>query len=287
MSNPYLHVLATPRYGILGAALLAYVGGRVVLAAAAAAYAKYLNKAYNTEGALKLEAAVAEVDKAIKQDLLPDGWRQAGISGNAWKAPASEGDALVKSAYWMALASRVLQDPELAKRAQKILLSVKNTQYSNRKQADILSVLGRAGKIVDDAGRIPAPALNAGELRADVKGIVGPGSVFSSLAKQPLVEAAQARRIDPSGAAKETWDSTSPDALAENAAEGAAKGAKGMAKSFLPDWMMGNDGKLKPWILPTTAVVTVGGFILASQRRRQDLMTMAFLARGGKGEGVA
>lgn len=282
MSNPYLHVLATPRYGVLGAALLAYVGGRVVLAAAAAVHAEYLNKAYNTEGALKLEAAVAEVDKAMKQDLLPDGWRQAGISGNAWKAPASEGDALVKSAYWMALASRALQDPELAKRAQKILLSVKNTQYSNRKQADILSVLGRAGKIVEEAGRIPAPALNAGELRAEVKGLVGPGSVFSSLAKQPLVEAAQARRIDPSGAATEAWDATSPAAVVKDAAEG----AKGVVNGIWPDWMLGQDGKLKPWILPTAAVLTVGGFILASQRRRQDLMTMAFLARGGKGEGV-
>jgi hypothetical protein len=282
MSNPYLHVLATPRYGVLGAALLAYVGGRVVLAAAAAVHAEYLNKAYNTEGALKLEAAVAEVDKAMKQDLLPDGWRQAGISGNAWKAPASEGDALVKSAYWMALASRALQDPELAKRAQKILLSVKNTQYRNRKQADILSVLGRSGKIVEEASRIPAPAINAGELRAEVKGLVGPGSVFSILAKQPLVEAAQARRIDPSGASTEVWDATSPAAVVKEASDG----AKGVVNGIWPDWMLGQDGKLKPWILPTAAVLTVGGFILASQRRRQDLMTMAFLARGGKGEGV-
>lgn len=286
MSNPYLQVLATPRYGVLGVALLAYVGGRIVLSASAGAYAEYLNKAYNTEGALKLEAAATEVGKAEKQAALSGGWRQAGIPGNAWKAPASVGDAFVKSAYWMALASRALQDPELAKRARKILLSVKNTQYSNRNQGAILSALGVADRFVGKAGRIPAPALNAGELRAEVKGIVGPGSVFSSLAKQPLVEAAQAHRINPSGAAKEAWDDTSPAALAEGVAEGAAKGAKGMAERFLPDWMLGDDGKLKPWILPTAAVVTVGGFIMSSQRRRQDLMTMAFLARGGKGEGV-
>lgn len=293
---------ASASYGVLpavvGLGMVTYAAGRLVLSAVAGAYQEVLNRAYNVDNALELELAVKEIEAAKAGMSLPS-VSAANVPGKAVNVPVTLGDAKVKGAYWAALAARLAPGLGIEKIAEDELRSLSGSDYNIRDPRAVSdrlrAVEGQILRAATPAGRQPDPRVKA------IVGPVEPGktAILQLLSGQQNIQDAQARVTSPSDAAREMMTKTAPGTLVdaatqsveekvreatqsveEKARETALQAAREWRKSKLPGFILDEQGDVEKWVLPTVGVTVVGAFLLARQRRRQELAMVASIARG-------
>lgn len=286
--GPALSQGAAPAsYGVVGLGLVTYAAGRLALSAAAGVYQEVLNRAYSVDNALQLDLAVREIEAAKAGMSLPS-VPAASVPAKAFNVPVTLGDAKVKGAYWAALAARLAPGLGIEKAAESELLSLSGSDYKIRDPGAISdrlrAVEGQILRAATPAGGQPDPRVKA------IVGPVEPGktAILQRLSGQKDIQDAQARVTSPSDAAREMMDQTAPGTLVdaatqsveEKARETALQAARDWRKSKLPGFILDEQGDVEKWVLPTVGVTVVGAFLLARQRRRQELAMVASIARG-------
>lgn len=281
------HNPAPASYGVVGLGLVTYAAGRLAVSASAGAYQEALNRAYNVDNALQLELAIRELEVAKAGMSLPS-VPAASVPAKAFNVPVTLGDAKVKGAYWAALAARLAPGLGIEKIAEDELRSLSGSDYNIR---DPRAVSDRLRAVEGQILRAATPA--GGQPDPRVKAIVGPvapgkKAILQELSGQQNIQDAQARVTSPSDAGREMMAETAPDALVdkavksaeEKAREAALQAAREWRKSKLPGFILDEQGDVEKWVLPTVGVTVVGAFLLARQRRRQELELVAGIARG-------
>jgi hypothetical protein len=272
---------------VVGLGLVTYAAGRLAVSASAGAYQEALNRAYNVDNALQLELAIKEIEAAKAGMSLPS-VPAASVPAKAFNVPATLGDAKVKGAYWAALAARLAPGLGIEKAAEDELRSLGGSDYNIRDPQAISdrlrAVEGQILRAATSAGGQPDPRVKA------IVGPVEPGktAILQRLSGQQDIQDAQARVTSASDAAREMMTQTAPGTLVdaatqsveEKAREAALQAAREWRKSKLPGFILDEQGDVEKWVLPTVGVTVVGAFLLARQRRRQELAMVASIARG-------